>query len=101
MSRTELTDLVADAQKQWISSLQSAQELSVRSLELAADSTNLGPGANIHLHGGTAYLTPLKANTPINLSAAALLCTSGGNIHMCAGTSITQNPASVMNALGK
>ena len=48
---TELTDLVAEAQKQWISSLQSAQELTARSLEVAAGFAPKAPAPTAVIEG--------------------------------------------------
>ena len=48
---TELTDLVAEAQKQWIVSLQSAQELTARSLEVAAGFAPKAPAPTAVIEG--------------------------------------------------
>ena len=48
---TELTDLVVDAQKQWIASLQAAQELTARSLEVAADFAPKTPAPTAVIEG--------------------------------------------------
>lgn len=52
MARTaELTDIVAEAQKQWISSLQSAQELTIRSFEVAAGFAPKAPAPTAVIEG--------------------------------------------------
>jgi hypothetical protein len=58
---TELTDLVSDAQKQWISSLQAARELTVRSLEVASGFAPKAPAPTAAIEGTFNLATQILA----------------------------------------